>query len=537
MLWKIERPENERILSYEKGTEEREKLLKEIENLKTKTAEIPLVINGKKVHTDEKFEVRCPHNHGMILARASLAGEEEIEKAIEAALNAHEKWSNMGWYHRAAIFMKAADMLSGPYRFRHVAAIMLNLSKNPYEAEIDLTELIDFWRFNAYYMRFIYEQQPEQGKMEMNRIDWRPLEGFILAIPPFNFYSIGGNLPTAPAMVGNVVLWKPSRSVIFANYLIMELLMEAGLPAGVINFVPFSRRYIDVVLRNPDFAGLHFTGSYESLVSLWKRISENLEIYRNFPRIVGETGGKDFIVAYPDANPEEVATAILRGGFESQGQKCSAVSRVYIPENLWDKVKNILITELKNMKVGAVEDFENFMGALITKDALDKAISYIEYAREHPEEYEIVYGGGYDESTGWFMEPTVIRTSNPYGKLMQEEIFAPVVTVYVYSAEEYEKILKMCGETSPYALTGSIFAKNREAITLAEKKLRYAAGNFYINDKPTGAVVSRQPFGGARHSGTDDKAGFWLNLLRWLSPRTIKETTVPPARWERPFMF
>ncbi|MCD6289375.1 MAG: L-glutamate gamma-semialdehyde dehydrogenase [Anaerolineae bacterium] len=538
MIWNIPKPRNEmdHIISYASGTPEREELLREIEAMKARTEKIPLIIGGEEVWTEETVDVVVPHEHGITLARACLATEKELRAAIDAALAAHDEWASMDWYHRAAIFLKAADLLAGPRRIRNIASIMLNQSKTPFEAEIDLAELVDFWRFNAYYMRFLYEEQPDQAPGEYNRFDWRPLEGFILAVPPFNFYSIGGNLPTAPAIVGNTVLWKPSRSVAFTNYQIMRVLMEAGLPKGVINFVPFSSRYSDVVLAHPYFAGLHFTGSYETLVTLWKTVGKNLEKYRNFPRIVGETGGKDFIFVHKSADVRAVVANVIRGGFEAQGQKCSAVSRVYVPESLWKPFRSLVVEEVAKVKYGPVEDLSNFMGALISQSAFDKAVSYLEYAKQHPGEYEFICGGGYDGSTGWFIQPTVIRAMDPRGRLMTEEIFAPVVTVYVYPDDEYEETLHLCDESTPYALTGSIFARNREAIVVAEKILRYAAGNFYINDKPTGAIVARQPFGGARNSGTNDKAGFWLNLTRWLNPRTIKETSIPAQDWPRPFM-
>ena len=538
MIWSIEKPKNEmdRIFSYASGTPEREALMKEIEAMKSRTEEIPLIINGKEVKTGEIAEVRAPHEHDVLLANASLATESELKEAIDAALDAHEKWADMDWYHRAAIFMKAADMLAGPERTKNIASIMMNQSKTPFEAEIDLAELVDFWRFNTYYMRFLYEEQPDQAPMEYNRFDWRPLEGFILAVPPFNFYSIGGNLPTAPAMVGNTILWKPSRAVILTNYYIMKVLMDAGLPKGVINFVPFSSKHSDVVLKHPYFAGLHFTGSYEALVTIWKTIGENLVNYKNFPRIVGETGGKDFILVHRSANPIEVGVNIIRGGFEAQGQKCSAVARVYVPESLWEPIKSYLLREIPKVKYGPVEDLNNFMGAVINKEGFDKAVSYLEYAKQHPDEYEFIYGGGYDSSKGWFIQPTVIKTTNPKGKLITEEIFAPIITVYTYPDDAYEEALHLCDESTPYGLTGSIFAKDREAVITAEKRLRYTAGNFYINDKPTGAIVARQPFGGARNSGTNDKAGFWINITRWLNPRTIKETSVPARDWPRPFM-
>jgi 1-pyrroline-5-carboxylate dehydrogenase len=536
--WRLEKPQNDvnKIPTYAPGTPERAQLLKEIEALKRTTEEIPLIINGEPVKTGQTVDVVCPHEHKRVLARAHLAGESELRRAIDAAVKAHKTWSALDGYDRAAIFMRAADLLAGPRRIQNIAAIMLNQSKTPFEAEIDLAELVDFWRFNAYYMQFLYEQQPDQIYGEINRFDWRPLEGFVLAVPPFNFYSIGGNLPTAPALVGNVALWKPARSVLLSNYRIMQILIEAGLHKGVINFVPFSSQYSDVVLKHPAFAGLHFTGSYETLIHLWNEIGKNLPNYRNFPRIVGETGGKDFVFVHPSADLDVVAANTIRGAFEYQGQKCSAASRMYVPQSLWSAIKKRFLEELSKIKVGPTEDLSVFMGAIITKDAFDKIVSYIEEAKKNSNTYEIVFGGEHDSSTGWFVQPTVIVSKDPTSKLMTEEIFGPVLTVYIYPDSEFEKTLKLCDESTNFALTGSIFAQDRQAIVTAEKMLRYAAGNFYINDKPTGAVVGRQPFGGARHSGTNDKAGSWVNLIRWLSPRTIKETLVPPRDWRRPYM-
>ncbi|MFQ5794825.1 MAG: L-glutamate gamma-semialdehyde dehydrogenase [Candidatus Bipolaricaulia bacterium] len=536
--WKLEKPANEadRIPTYAPGTPERERLLGQIEALKSQTEEIPVIVGGRAVQTGELFEVRCPHDHQRVLAHAHLATETELNQAIDVALEAQQAWTALDGYQRAAVFHRAADLLAGSRRIENIAAIMVNQSKTPFEAEIDLAELVDFWRFNAYYMQFLYEQQPDQGPNELNRFDWRPLEGFVLAVPPFNFYSIGGNLPTAPALVGNVVLWKPSRLVLLANYRIMQVLQEAGLPDGVIQFVPFSSRYSDVMLGHPAFAGLHFTGSYETLVHLWQRIGEHLSDYRNFPRIVGETGGKDFIFVHRSADVETVAANVIRGAFEYQGQKCSAASRMYVPDNLWEPLKVRLNEELPKLNVGPVDDLSVAIGAIISDEAFQKIISYIEHAKQHPKEYEIVYGGDYDDAQGWFVTPTVVVTKDPRSKLMVEEIFGPVLTVYVYLDEAYEETLRLCDASTVYGLTGAIFAQDREAIEQAKRVLRYAAGNFYINDKPTGAIVGRQPFGGARHSGTNDKAGSWLNVARWLSPRAIKETPIPPRDWHRPYM-
>ena len=537
MLWSIEKPENEmeKIRRYSPDTEEREYLKKELERMKDETIEIPLVVDGKEIKTDKTEKIVSPHDHDDVLAEVHLAREDEIDIAVQAAKGAHEGWSQINWYHRAAVFRKAADLLAGPRRIENIAAIMMNQSKNPYEAEIDLAELVDFWRLNAYYMKFIYEQQPDQLEGEMNRIDWRPLEGFILAITPFNFYSIAGNLPSSPAIVGNTVIWKPSLNVSFSNYHIMKIWQEAGLKKGVINFLPFPSEISELLTEHPDLAGLNFTGSYSTLTYLWDVINSNIESYRNFPRIVGEAGGKDFIFIHDSADIHNAAINIIRGSFGYQGQKCSASSRVYCPESMWNELKGILDREIPDIEVGPVEDLESYMGAVIDESAFDKIVSYIEYAKED-EDLEILHGGEYDSEKGWFIEPTVIKTEDPKSKLMKEEIFGPVVTIYVYPDDEFEETLELCDSTSPYALTGSIFAKDSEAIHLAERKLRYSAGNFYINDKPTGAVVGRQPFGGGRASGTNDKAGYWTHLLRWLTPRSIKETILPPEDWRRAFM-
>jgi 1-pyrroline-5-carboxylate dehydrogenase len=537
-VWRLEKPRNEtdRILSYAPGTPEREALLQHLDRLRQRPEEIPLVIGGQPVETGAIFEVRCPHDHPRVLARAHQAGEQELKWAINAALDAQETWAGLDWYQRAAIFHRAADLLAGPRRLEHIAAIMVNQSKTPYEAEIDLAELVDFWRFNAFYAQFLCEQQPDQAPGEINRFDWRPLEGFILAIPPFNFYSIGGNLATAPAMVGNVILWKPARSVLLANYRILQVLQEAGLPQGVINFVPFASQDSAVVLEHPALAGVHFTGSNDTLVHLWQRIGATLPDYNNFPRVVGETGGKDFILAHPSADVEVLAANVIRGAFEYQGQKCSAASRLYVPATLWNPLRDRLLQELPKIKVGPVEDLSVGMGALIGEEGFNKVVSYIDYAKQHPESYEMIYGGKCDSARGWFVTPTVILAKGPHGKLMSEEIFGPVLTVYVYQDDAYEETLKLCDTSTPYGLTGAVFAQDRQAIARAESVLRYAAGNFYINDKPTGAIVARQPFGGARHSGTNDKAGSWLNMTRWLSPRTIKETLVPARDWRRPYL-
>ena len=534
----LEKPRNDvdSIPTYANGTKERAQLERELEALKGRIDEVPLIIDGRAVETGRFYEIRCPHDHHRILARAHLASEKELRLGIEATLRAQATWAAMDGYQRASVFLKAADLLAGRRRTEHVAAIMANQSKTPFEAEIDLAELVDFWRFNAYYMKQLYEQQPDQGPGECNQFDWRPLEGFVLAVPPFNFYSIGGNLPAAPALVGNVVLWKPSRSVILANYRIMQVLLEAGLPAGVINFLPCDGVALAAALTDPHLAGLHFTGSYETLVQLWQTVGSRLSAYKNLPRIVGETGGKDFIFVHPSADLDLAVVGAIRGAFEYQGQKCSAASRLYAPASRWQALQARLCEELSRVKTGPVEDFTVFMGALITEEAFGRVVSYIEHARTHPETYRIIHGGDHDKSRGWFVSPTVIVSEEPASKLMTEEVFGPVLTVYVYPDAEYEQALRLCDETSPYALTGSIFAQDRQAIAVAEQMLRFAAGNFYINDKPTGAVVGRQPFGGARRSGTNDKAGSWVNLARWMSPRTIKENLNPPHAWPRPYM-
>ena len=538
MSWHVERPVNDvnTIRSYAPGAPEREKLLDELAALRKHTLEIPLVIGGKELRTSEVVEVPEPDDHRTILARAHLAGESELREAAANALAAHVAWAKRPWHERVAVFWRAASLLSGPRRARHIAAIMLNHSKNPYEAEIDLAELVDFWNFNGYFARQIYEMQPFQYPGETNRFDWRPLEGFVLAIPPFNFYSIAGNLPTAPAMVGNVALWKPARSVALSNYLIFQVLVEAGLPPGVINFVAFPSKAANVLLDHPDLAGVHFTGSYSTLVQIWRRVGENLERYRNFPRVVGETGGKDFIVMHPSADLRGTVVNLIRGAFEYQGQKCSACSRAYIPESRWPDVERMLQEEVPQLPMGRVDTLGPWMGAVIDGPAFSSIESYLSYAKEHPDQYSIVVGGSTDRSQGWFVRPTVVRSRDPKGKLMVEEIFGPVLTVYVYPDDRYEETLRLCDATSPYALTGAVFARDVGAVAEAEEALRWSAGNFYVNDKPTGAIVGRQPFGGARRSGTNDKAGSLLNLLRWVTPRNIKETAVLPTDWRRPFL-
>ena len=536
--WIPDLPENEmdKPVAYAPGTPEREALLQELDRQKQQTVEIPLIIDGEPVKTDDIFEVRSPHDHNTLLARSHQAGEAELKRAIESSLAAKADWEAMDPYDRAAVFYRAADLAAGPRRTELIAASMLNQSKNPLEAEIDFGELVDFWRFNNYYMKQILEQQPTHIPGEFNRIEWRPLEGFVFAVPPFNFLAIGGNVPSAPAVVGNVALWKPSRAVLHINYKIMEVLLEAGLPPGVINFVPFSSKHSDIVLDHPDLAGLSFTGSYDTLIHLWRKIGENMTSYRNFPRIVGETGGKDFIVVHPSASVTEYGASTIRGAFGYQGQKCSAASRMYVPESHWADFQSYVNEELPKVTTGPTENLDNFMGAVIDEAAFEKITGNIEHAKSNPDEYEIVHGGDYDSSDGWFVQPTIIRALNPKGKLMADEIFGPVLTIYVYPDDEYEEALELCDTTSTYALTGSIFARDRAAIETAQRVLKYAAGNFYINDKPTGSIPARQPFGGARQSGTNDKTGFWTHLIRFMNPRSIKETRVPAPDWPYPFM-
>jgi 1-pyrroline-5-carboxylate dehydrogenase len=526
-IFQIPKPINEPILEYLPGSKEREELRRVLETIRNKF-EIPLIIDGIEVITEDKGTAVAPHNHQHILAEYNKAGIEEVDAAIEAALNTKEKWENMHWADRASIFLKAADLMAGPYRQYMNAATMLGISKNVYQAEIDVVEMVDFFRFNAYFMQEIYSKQPMSSKGQWNRLDYRPLEGFVFAITPFNFISIAGNLPTTPALLGNTVVWKPASSAVYPAYYLMSLLVDAGLPPGVINFVPGQGAIIgNQILNHRDLAGVHFTGSTGTFQWIWRKIGENIEKYRTYPKIVGETGGKDFVVAHSSANVDAVSTALIRGAFEYQGQKCSAASRAYIPGSMWEKVKKNIIQAIKEIKQGDVEDFTTFVNAVIDQSAFDNITKYIEFAK-NSEEAEIITGGKYDDSEGYFIEPTTIVTTNPKFKTMEEEIFGPVLTIYVYQDDKFVETLELCDDTSPYALTGSIFAKDKQAIHMASRILRHAAGNFYINDKPTGAVVGQQPFGGARASGTNDKAGSYMNLLRWLSPRTIKENFNPP---------
>ena len=538
-IFKLEKPKNEPVLSYAPKTKEKVQLKEKLKELKSQVIDIPLIIGGKEIRTGDTGDCIIPHEHGTKIGIYHKAGEKEVEMAIEAARKAYKEWSQMSWEHRASIFMRAAELLSTSWRSTLNAACMHCQSKTVFQAEIDSAcELIDFFRFNTYYMRKIYEDQPDSAMPAYNRLEYRPLEGFIFAVTPFNFASIAGNLPSSPAMMGNVVLWKPASSAVYTAYWIMKLFQEAGLPDGVINFIPGSGSKLgNIILRHPELAGIHFTGSTNTFQTMWRIVGENIKNYKSYPRIVGETGGKDFIVVHPSANKKATLTAIIRGAFEYQGQKCSAASRVYLPESWWNSsFKDELIQETENIKMGSPEDFTNFMTAVIDKPAFDSIVSYIEYAKSSSEA-EIVAGGEYDDSKGYFIRPTIILTTNPKFKTMVEEIFGPVVTIYVYKDNEYEDVLNLCNETSPYGLTGSIFALDRKAIILAEKILTHAAGNFYINDKPTGAVVGQQPFGGSRASGTNDKAGSYLNLIRWTTPRAIKENLNPPEDYRYPFMM
>lgn len=528
---------NEPVKGYAPGSKEKEELLAAYKELKSKKIEIPMVIGGKAVTSDAKVSIHPPHDHKHELGFYHKGNTQYVHQAIEAALEARKTWANTPWQDRAAIFLKAADLLAGPYRARMNAATMLCQSKNAFQAEIDAAcEMIDFFKFNVQYMIDIYKEQPESLPGVWNRMEYRPLEGFVLAITPFNFTSICANLCAAPALMGNVVVWKPANTQIYSAHVIMELFKEAGLPDGVINIVYASGpEFGEAVFKHPDFSGLHFTGSTGVFKNLWKTIGNNIDLYKSYPRIVGETGGKDFIIAHKSADAKEVATAISRGAFEFQGQKCSAASRAYIPSNIADEVIKYVKEDLASFKMGSPEDFGNFINAVIDEKSFDKIASFIEYTKTK-DDAEIICGGKYDKSVGYFVEPTVVLTTNPHFRTMCEEIFGPFMTIYIYDANEYEEALQLLDATSEYALTGAIFAKERPAINIATKILENAAGNFYINDKPTGAVVGQQPFGGARASGTNDKAGSYLNLIRWTSPRTIKETFVPAKDYRYPFL-
>ena len=536
-FFNIEKPRNEPVLGYAPGSPEKRSLKAKIQELKGSEIEIPLMIGDKEIRTGDLGECRIPHDHGHCLARYHKAGPDEVRMAIEAAVEARKIWSRMAWEDRLAVFLKAAQLLAGPYRDLLNAATMLGQGKNVFQAEIDSAcELIDFFRFNSYYATRLYRDQPDSARGVWNRLEYRPLEGFVFAVTPFNFTSIAGNLPSAPAIMGNTVLWKPASSAVYSAYFLMRLFQEAGLPPGAINFIPGPGSAVgEPVLASEHLAGVHFTGSTSVFQQMWRTIGNNIGTYRTYPRIVGETGGKDFIFVHGSAAPAAVVAGLVRGAFEYQGQKCSAASRAYVPASLWARIHDDLLAEVRTLKMGSPEDFTNFIGAVIDCAAFETISEYIAYARGH-DDAEILIGGGCDDATGYFIEPTVILARTGDFRTMVEEIFGPVLTIYVYDDRRYVETLALCDRTSPYALTGAIFARDRLAIAKATDVLRHAAGNFYINDKPTGAVVGQQPFGGGRASGTNDKAGSMLNLLRWVSPRTLKETFVPPGDYRYPFL-
>ncbi len=536
-FFNVPTPVNEPVKSYAPGSPERKSLQAALAEARAKQIDVPMYIGGEAVHTDNKQAMTPPHDHQHVLGHYSEGDASHVKAAIDAAMAAKADWANLGWEHRASIFLKAAELIAGPYRAKINAATMLAQSKNAFQAEIDAAcEFIDFLRFNVKYMTEIYAQQPESSPGIWNRVEQRPLEGFVFALTPFNFTAIAGNLPTSAAMMGNTVVWKPSNTQIYSANVLMEVFIEAGVPAGVINLV-----YVDgptagdVIFNHADFGGIHFTGSTGVFQHIWKTIGENIYKYRSYPRIVGETGGKDFIMVHKSSDAKEVATAISRGAFEYQGQKCSAASRAYIPSNLWEDVKKYVQADLESFKMGGTEDFTNFINAVIDEKSFDKIANYIDTAKAD-DNVEVIAGGNHDKSKGYFVQPTVLKANDPKYTTMCEEIFGPVLTIYVYDEDKFEETLDLVDNTSIYALTGSIFSRDRYAAELATKRLEQSAGNFYINDKPTGAVVGQQPFGGARGSGTNDKAGSMINLLRWVSPRTIKETFVPPTDYRYPFL-
>ena len=528
---------NEPVLGFERGSAERARLQLRLEQMRGERPELPLVIGGKDVATGDLRTSVMPHDKEHVLADVHQGGAEHVQQAIDAAAKAWEDWSTWPWEERAAVFLRAAELLSGPWRDTLLAATMLGQSKTAHQAEIDAAaEAIDFFRFNVEFMLRIYQEQPLSSQGVWNRLEYRPLEGFVFAVSPFNFTAIAANLTSSPALMGNTVVWKPAGTAMLSAYYLMRLFQEAGLPDGVINLVYGSGATIgDAALASPHLAGIHFTGSTPVFNGMWRTVAANMDNYRNYPRIVGETGGKDFIVAHPSADVAALATAIVRGSFEYQGQKCSAASRVYAPSNLWPELKERLQEEVATIKVGDVADFGNFMGAVIDGASFKTQVEAIEEAKSNADT-EIVVGGGYDDSQGFFVEPTVVETRDPDFRLMREEIFGPVVTTYVYDEAKWDETLSLIDSTAPYALTGAVFSEDRAAATGAQERLRYSAGNFYVNDKPTGAVVGQQPFGGARASGTNDKAGSLWNLIRWVSPRTIKETFVPPTSYRYPFL-
>lgn len=536
-IFRFAKPINEPVKAYAPGSVEKTSLKQMLAQLASDQWDIPLIIGGKEVRTGNIGKVVMPHNHRHVLATYHKAGEKEVQMAVDAAVKAQREWSELPWVERASVMMRIAELISTKYRYAVNASVMLGQSKNPMQAEIDAPcELIDFLRFSAFYAGQIYADQPYSDTGILNRMEYRALEGFVFTLTPFNFTSIASNLNLAPVMMGNATVWKPSTTAIYSNYILMKIFHEAGLPDGIVNFIPGQGSLIGkVVTQSPEFAGFHFTGSTGTFNTLWRTIGENLGTYKSYPRIVGETGGKNFIFTHASAPAEDVATAIVRGAFEYQGQKCSAASRAYIPSSLWGEVKERVGAMLLSIRMGDVQDFSNFVNAVIDEASFDNIMEYINYAKQSPEAI-ILFGGNGDKSEGYFIEPTVIVTTNPFFKTMTEEIFGPVITIFVYDDKQYEETLELCDRTSPYALTGSIFACDRYAIDKAFKLLRYAAGNFYINDKPTGAVIAQQPFGGSRASGTNDKAGGPLNLMRWTNPRTIKETYVSPTHYSYPFL-
>lgn len=537
-FFKVPIAKNEPVLSYAPGSAERKELKAKYQEMSSAKADIPMYIGDQQVRTGKLHSIHPPHDHQHLLGHYHYGDKSHVTQAIDAALAAKKQWAHMPWEQRAAIFLKAADLLVGPYRARMNAATMLCQSKNAFQAEIDaVCEMADFFRFNVQYMTDLYQQQPESPALTWNRLEHRPLEGFVFALTPFNFTSIAANLPAAPAMLGNTVVWKPANSQIYSAQVIMDLFLEAGLPPGVINLI-----YVDgpeageVIFKHPDFAGIHFTGSTGVFRNIWKTIGQNIDLYKTYPRIVGETGGKDFVIAHPSADPKALSTALVRGAFEFQGQKCSAASRAYIPASVFAKMKDQMIADVNSFKIGAPDDFRNFVNAVIDEKSFDKISAYIDGAQNDPG-CTFLTGGTYDKSKGYFIAPTIIQVQDPKYVTMCEEIFGPVLTLYVYEDSQWEETLKLVDSSSPYALTGAIFSQDRYAIEQASRILENAAGNLYINDKPTGAVVGQQPFGGGRASGTNDKAGSVLNLLRWVSPRAIKENFVPPHRYEYPFML
>lgn len=536
-IYNFREPVNEPVLKYLTGSKERILLEEELKRQLSIVAHIPLIIGGKEVRTGKTGKVVMPTDHNHVLATFHMASEKEVDMAIKAALEAKECWMNLAWMERAAILLKAAELISKKYRYLLNAATMLGQGKNAYQAEIDSAcEVIDYLRFNAHFASLIYREQPLSDNQSINRLEYRPLEGFIFAITPFNFTAIAANLNTSVAMMGNTTVWKPATTSLLSNYYLMLILKEAGLPDGVINFIPGSGSLISsIVLKNKDLSGIHFTGSNATFNSLWKQVADNLPIYKSYPKLVGETGGKDFIFAHSSASPLELATAIARGAFEYQGQKCSAASRAYIPQSLWEVTKNSLLKMVSGIKSGDVTDFQSSVNSVIDEVAFDRIMGYIEQVK-NSSDAEIIAGGTGDKSKGYFIEPTVVLTRNPEFVTMKEEIFGPVMTIFVYDDQKYEETLKLCDETSPFGLTGAIFSNDKYAMIKACRILRYAAGNFYINDKPSGAMVGQQPFGGARASGTNDKAGSYLNLIRWVSPRTIKETLIPATDFRYPYM-